>query len=193
MKYFTSLFLINLYCLCFSQNKNIVIQTNKDNKVYLIKDKTSKLYTQLLDFTDFDSVFDKNDKSNGRNSKWLRVEKYNKNYVLYAPCDWINDRKMIIENFHLKIKHGEIQKYKLVKHGNLGENAFYAEHEIDSISKNKFSFKAKMINEKPLVYEFEFSKNNTKWKENYTKADNISDFDIVYNECKLNKVDEFEF
>ena len=191
MKNFISLSLICICCLCFSQNKNIVIQTNKDNKVYLIQDKTSKLYAQLLDFSDFDSVFDKNDKSNGRNSKWIKVEKFRGNYVLYAPCDWMNERKMIIENSHLKIKHGEVAKYKLVKHGNLGKSSFYAEYEIDP--ENKFSFKAEVINEKPLVYEFELSENNTKWKENYIKADHVLDFNIVYNECKLNKVDEFEF
>lgn len=193
MKFFLSLILIHVYSLCFSQANNNIIQKYKNNTVYLVKDKKSELYAKLLDFSDFDVVYDKNDLTNGRNSKWIKVEKFQNKFVLHYPCDLINERKMIIENFHLKIKMDDIVKYKHIKHGNLGRNVFYGEYEMNSISKNKFALKAKVINETPLVYQFEFSFNNTVLKENYINIDDILDFDIVYNECKDHKVDEFEF
>jgi hypothetical protein len=193
MKNIIPIIVMIISTVCFSQKKDILIKSDETNKIYLVQNKSSKLYDKLSNFSDFDVVFDEKDKTNGVNSKWLKVEKYKNNYVLYAPCDWINERKMIIENYHLKIKHGEIEKYNLIKHGNLGKNSFYAEYETDSVSKNKFSFIAKVIHEKPLVYEFEFSTNNSKWKENYSKVDHIKDFDIIYNECKAIKADEFEF
>lgn len=193
MKFFLSLILIHVYSLCFSQANNNIIQKYKNNTVYLVKDKKSELYAKLLDFSDFDVVYDKNDLTNGRNSKWIKVEKFQNKFVLHYPCDLINERKMIIENFHLIIKMGDIVKYKHIKHGNLGRNGFYGEYEMNSISKNKFALKAKVINETPLVYQFEFSFNNTVLKENYINIDDILDFDIVYNECKDHKVDEFEF
>ncbi|RLZ12374.1 hypothetical protein EAH69_02360 [Faecalibacter macacae] len=179
--------------MCFSQNKNIIIQNNVNNKVYLVRDKKSTLYTKLSDFSEFDVVYDKNDVTNGRNTKWIKVEKYQNKYVLYIPCDSQYERKFIIENFHLKIKMGEIEKYKHLKHGNLGQNGFYGEYEMDTVSKNKFSLKTKVINQEPLVYQVEFSFNNNTFKENYIKIDNIRDFDIIYNQCRNNKVDEFKF
>ena len=193
MKFFISLILIHVYCLCFSQTNTIIIQKNNTNTIHLIKDKNSKLYNKLLDFSDFDVVYDKNDQTNGRNTKWIKVEKFQNKFVLYLPCNSINERKMIIENFHLKIKMDSIEKYKLIKHGNIGRNGFYGEYEMDSISKNKFALKAKVINENPLVYQFEFSFNDTLLKENYINIDDIMDFDIIYNECKDHKVDEFKF
>jgi len=193
MKYFISFFLLHISFLCFSQNKNIIIQNNENNKVYLVQDKKSILYAKLSDFSEFDVVYDKNDVTNGNNSKWLKVEKYQNKYVLYIPCDSQYERKFIIENFHLKIKMDKIEKYKHIKHGNLGQHGFYGEYEMDPISKQKFSLKSKVINQNPLVYQFEFSFNNKSFKENYIDIDNIKDFDIIYNQCGDNKVDEYKF
>lgn len=183
MKYFFLIiyflfFGINL----FSQSKNDTIFL-KENKNFFIEPSLSSVYSKTLKKLDYSDVL----------KSYVPIYKYENKYYLYAPCDWIYNFKIQINSEKIffyesdeiefvitkktsNVKRGCV-KYKFVN-PYLGKGTMVVKHykDIDGVFIIKIKLKGRS-NRFVIVADSEM----------------IDNFQVIVNNCKTDKVQEFEF
>lgn len=133
----------------------------------------------------------KNKKSfpNITETQWIKVYKYKGDFYVYQPCDFINERKMSIDNSIITNWNGENPSFEMI----LNQK---------KISKNQFSYQ---VNSKGNLYlkiidstlQLAIVKSNFYgYKPEYSfmiPAKNAHLLPIIINNCKEHKQNEFTF
>ena len=157
---------------------NIYIDPNKDPNSY------NDFYNEFKDFP-------KGNLNLKFPNKWIPAYKYQEKYYIYKPCDCHNPI-IKITNKKTYQKCFEESEYKNIKILVKGNN--YIEITYINFSKQKEKLKITYLEEKKGIAIFEFI--NNKKQSNYllmVDLEKIKKLPIIVNDCKLEKVKEFEF
>jgi hypothetical protein len=195
MKQLTFFFFILLSCLYFSQNKivkdTVFYKKNSFDKIYLEKNKKSKYYKYLIQFTDFKiNSPEKLVKSLGLGTRFVKVYQYKKNYLLYAPCDWCTHTQVQILDENIQFRNCESIGYKILSLKKISKNIFKIIYlDFDKVENTLI---IENVNIKKGIYKF--TNKRKQEVETYFMVDinGIKKLDIIVNECE-EKSKEFEF
>jgi hypothetical protein len=117
LKKISLIFALIFFTKIYSQKNDI------HQKIYIVKNKSSDYYKDLNYFQDFAAIGTK-EKTNRfeLSNKWIRIYKYKGQYILYVPCDLMNDTKIVIDDEKIQLKASEIVDYKIKCIKKKGEN-----------------------------------------------------------------------
>lgn len=172
-------------------NDTLFVKKDEHQKIYIEKNRKSKYYSYLKNFSHFKNL--KNDKiiSQGLNSKWVKIYKYKGKYILYAPCDWSVDTKIIISNNKIQIRGFETYIYSIVSIIKLNKRQYKIEYL--NYDKQKNNLDIKVINYKKGIFEFTINNQGIIDKFWMLYSKNIKQYDILVNDCLYERTSEFEF
>lgn len=185
------LFVIMFSAKIYSQNDTAFIKKDIHQKIYIEKNKNSNYYKEINNFQDFEAI-DSKEKINqlGIANKWIRVYKYEGQYVLYAPCDWINDTKIVIDDNKIQFKNAETIDYK-IKSLRKKDGKVFIKYK-DTFLKKNVLIKIIPVDKEKGIYQF--TEDGCKGYQ-YIMADanKYQNFDILVNECIDSKFQEYKF
>ncbi|RNA60451.1 hypothetical protein D1631_18310 [Chryseobacterium nematophagum] len=169
----------------------IFIKKTQSHKVFIESNKNSEYYKLFSDFSDFNLSKDSLIVSGKLPSyRWLQVHKFKDKYYLYSPCDLMNDLKYVFTN-NIQIKSSEISTYKilsLIKKN----NEFRIKYQ-DPNTKKKIVLTITQINKEEDIYKFITYNGSEKYEKIMIKAKDFKKFNIIVNDCFVNKAKELEF
>lgn len=174
------------------KNDTLFIKKDNDQKIYIEKNRNSDNYKYLNDFNDFRvRTSSKKLKTLNFSEKWIRIYRYKKSYILYSPCDWMNDTKIFIDDKKIQFKNSEISEFKIKSIKKKDENIFIRY----SKSKNskKTILKIHPVDKDLGIYEFTFYDGLENYKYLMVNEKNYLKYDIIVNDCTKSKLKEFEF
>lgn len=123
-------------------------------------------------------------------TKWIRVEKDKKGYLIYEPCDgntpsidFTKNKNLVEINYNLESENIDYEYITYIQNDN---NLFI---DISKNKKNIKSFRIKEFDSKNQLVTIEFD--GIKWL--MTPFENIDCFRKLENVCKDHKVSELEF
>lgn len=173
-----------------TQKDTVFIKNDKHQKIY-IDNKQSKYYNYINNFNGFKSLNTSEIKKMGLNDKWIRVYPYKNKYILYAPCDWCNDTKILISNKEIQLKGCEIYSYKTISKKKINKNEYRI---IIKNNENIIGYlKIKKIDLKNKIFEFYLNIDNTKQKIWMASSNDVMQYNILVNDCLMEKVGEYKF
>lgn len=179
-----------LYAVTYSQTNNDTLFIKKDNhqKIYIEKNKNSNYYKDLNNFKDFAAINTK-EKINqvGLSTKWIRIYKYKGKYILYAPCDWMNDTKIMIDDNKIQFKNAETVDHKIKCIKKRDENVIIKYK--DRFLKKNVLLRIIPVDKEKGIYQFD----TKRFQYIMVEADKYQNFDILVNECIDSKLKEFKF
>lgn len=190
LKKISLIFALIFFTKIYSQkNDTIFIKNDIHQKIYIVKNKSSDYYKDLNYFQDFAAI-GKKEKTNQfeLSNKWIRIYKYKGQYILYVPCDLMNDTKIVIDDEKIQLKASEIVDYKIKCIKKKGENIIIKYK--DPFLKKNILLKISPINKEKGIYRF---KVNKEFEYLMLEADKYQNFDILVNDCIDNKLQEFKF
>lgn len=171
----------------FGQNEKdtVFIKKTLENKIYIEENKNAKFYKEIDDFSYV------NEKEECLN--WVSFQKYNNKYFLYLPCEKGNLNKVSLSKNYISIK--SMESYNLKISNFKRSNNYYKYIGFIDDSNVKMKLEIKIIDEINQIAVFKYTNFNTKSTDYQLmiNSKNISNFEIIINECHNEKVKEVEF
>jgi len=179
--------------LFYCQEKNndtIFIKNEKHHKIYIEKNRNSDWYKYIAEFRDFNTEFSSEKIIQfGLKSRWMRIYKYQGEYFLYAPCDWMYDTKIIMNDTKFQIQNSETVIFDIKSIKKSTDNIFIKCK--NPSNKEKTLLKIHPVDKNLGIYEFIFSDKFETYKYLMLDADNYLNYDIIVNYCTDSKTNEF--
>lgn len=191
-KYLLSILHFIIFVVIKAQNGDTVfIKKDQQQAIYILKNRNSPHYNSMKNFQEFEELENKN-KNFGLASKWIQIYRYNESYLLYTPCDEINEVKYVISDDKIHIKSSEITSYNICKINRKGKNIIIKYKEPNSNKKTILIIMP--IDQQKGIYKFVTNKiDGTKYDYTMVDIEKYKNFDVLVNECNNSKMSEFRF